>query len=72
MACSIGIAATVAGVLVINSDWGPYYPWALPALLSLNGERPEDWLARLLFAVIGGIAVAVIGGWEVTRRDTAS
>lgn len=71
VACSTGIAATVAGVLVINSDWGPYYPWALPALLSLGGERPEDWLARLLFAIVGGILVAVIGGWDVTRRDTA-
>ena len=71
VACSTGIAATVASVLVINSDWAPYYPWALPALLSLGGQRPEDWLTRLLFAVIGGIVVAVIGGWEVTRRDTA-
>lgn len=79
VACGVGVAMTVAGVLVIQSDWASYYPWTLPVLVA-NGFSDEamqtlsgftDGLPwrELLFGVLGGLLFAVWGGHNVTRRD---
>jgi lantibiotic transport system permease protein len=70
VACSVGIAATVIAVVLINSDYGPYYPWTLPALLSMDamskGAVPPLMLA---LGSVGGVLGAILGGLEFTRRD---
>lgn len=67
--CAVGIVATVAGMAVINSDYGPYYPWTLAAVAMLDYVRVGLPMTQLLAGALGGVAVAVVGGWEVTRRD---
>ena len=69
VAMGFGIAMTVAGMVVINSEWGRYYPWALPGLVA-NGFQSEEMLpSQVITGVIGGLLVPFVGGWRVTRRD---
>lgn len=75
----VGIALTIAGAVVIQSDWASLYPYTLPviaangfaseAMRSLNGFTEGLPWAQLLLGSAGGIAAAILGGWEVTRRD---
>jgi hypothetical protein len=70
VAVSVGIAATVAGIFIVNADWGSFYPWALPGLLANDFSKGASvpW-PKVLFGCLGGMAVAAIGGWEMTRHD---
>jgi hypothetical protein len=58
----------MAGVLVINSDWAKFYPWTLPGLISIGFMEGDAIAAELALGIVGGIVVALAGGWEVTRR----
>jgi lantibiotic transport system permease protein len=69
VACAAGIAAMVVAVILFQSDWSQWYPWTLPGLVTYRLGEGEKALAELLAGSIGGLAVAVVGGWEVTRRD---
>lgn len=69
VASAAGITLTVAGILVVQSDWGSFYPWALPGLLVNQLSKGDTYTAELLFGSLGGIIVGLIGGWDVTRRD---
>jgi hypothetical protein len=70
VAMAVGIGMTVGGMVVINSEWATFYPWALPGLLANTFNKGEPILLKeLMVSVVGGIAVALLGCWEVTRRD---
>ena len=69
VAMGVGITATVAGVLVINSDWAKVYPWTLPGLASIGYTEGDAIAAQVALGFLGGIVVALAGGWEVTRRE---
>lgn len=79
VASAAGIAMTIIGAMVIQSDYAGFYPWTLPMLVAngfnatihpLNileeGVRP---VRELLTGSLGGLVVALIGGWNVVRRD---
>lgn len=70
VALGVGCVLTVAGVAIINSQWGSFYPWALPGTLvnQLNKGVPFPW-SEFLVGSLGGIAVALLGCWDVTRRE---
>ena len=68
-AMGVGIVATVAGVLVIESDWARVYPWTLPGLVAINFMEGNAVSAELAFGIVGGIVAALAAGWEVTRHD---
>ena len=70
VAMAVGIGMTVGGMVVINSEWATFYPWALPGLLANTFNKGEPILLKeLTVSVVGGIVVALLGCWEVTRRD---
>ena len=69
VASAVGIAAMVVAVVVMQSDWGAWYPWTLPALVAYGLEAGEKILSLLLAGSLGGIAAALLGGWDVVRRD---
>jgi hypothetical protein len=70
VAMAVGILMTAGGMVVINSDWATFYPWALPGLLANTFNKGEPILLKeLMVSVVGGMAVALLGCWEVTRRD---
>jgi len=69
VASAAGIGVVVVAVVVIQSKWGPWYPWTLPAILVDDlSEGLKPWIT-LAIGSLGGLAVAVLGGWEVSRRD---
>jgi hypothetical protein len=79
VASGVGIALTITGAVVIQSDWASLYPYTLPvivangfageAMRSLNGFTEGLPWAQLLLGSVGGVAAAILGGWQVTRRD---
>jgi len=79
VASGVGIALTITGAIVIQSEWANLYPYTLPVIVAngfanegmrtLNGfTEGLPWL-ELLVGSFGGLAAAVIGSWDVTRRD---
>ena len=79
VASAVGVAMTIVGVMVIQSDYAGYYPYTLPVLVAngfsdtirpLNileeGVRP---VKELLVGSMGGVIAAFLAGWHVTRRD---
>jgi ABC-2 type transport system permease protein len=70
VAASAGIVLTVAGMFIVNAEWGYLYPWALPGLIA-NGfsKGAAIPVGRVFFGSLGGLLAAVAGGWEMTRRD---
>lgn len=69
VAMGVGIVATVAGVIVINSDWAQTYPWALPGLASIGYLEGNAITTQVALGLAGGIFIALAGGWDVARRD---
>ena len=71
VASTVGIVATVAGFLVLNSDkYSVIYPWSLPVRVAgaqIMGT-PEAPLS-LVLGLVGGIIFALVACWDVTRRD---
>jgi hypothetical protein len=70
VACSVGIAATVVAVIVVESDYLAYYPWTLPAMLSMDAVNKGTFsLFVLACGALGGVLGAILGGLEFVRRD---
>ncbi len=68
-AMSSGIAATVAGILVISSEKAQYYPWTMPGLAGMNYAQGDPYLVPVILGLAGGILVSLLGGWETARND---
>jgi hypothetical protein len=69
IASSVGIAAMVVAVFLFQSDWAQWYPWTFPGLVAYGLEEGADVLTQLLAGGLGGLVAAVLGGWDVVRRD---
>jgi len=67
LACCSGMAATVGTVLVASSErFWKFYPWSLPFHAAQAAQSAQ---LALTLGAFGGLAIAVIGCWDVTRRD---
>jgi hypothetical protein len=68
VAVSIGMSATVCGFLIGQSArFGPWYPWAMPVqVMGGKGENADFVIAA---GLIGGALVALVGLWDLARRD---
>lgn len=69
VASSVGIMAMVVAVFLFRSDWAQWYPWTFPGLVAYGLEEGADVLPQLLAGALGGLVAAVLGGWDVVRRD---
>jgi hypothetical protein len=69
IASAVGIVMTVAGMVIINVDWGTFYPWAIPGMIANGFHDGELLVAEMWFGCLGGPVAALLGSWEVTRRD---
>jgi len=70
VASAVGIVAMIVAVFIFRSDtWNTWYPWTLPGLVATSLEEGLMPTRELLLGSIGGLAVALLGGWEMTRRD---
>lgn len=72
VASAFGIAMTIAGVVIINSEYAWLYPWTLsPSLLNLasRGGTLIEQANLLAYSMIGGLLVALVGCLLFIRRD---
>ena len=69
VAVGFGIVMTVSGVVVMNSKWATFYPWALPGFAINNLHKGVGSVTEIVFGCLGGVVVALLGGWEFIRRD---
>jgi hypothetical protein len=69
LASAVGIAATVIAVVLLQSDWSEWYPWTMPGLVAISLEEGQWPGPQLLIGSLGGLAMAILGGWDVSRRD---
>ncbi len=68
-AVGVGMAAAIANILIMNSEkWSKVFPWAL-TLHVLNPESAYYLPQALAIGITGGLLVAFLGCWDVTRRD---
>jgi hypothetical protein len=71
VASTVGIVATVTSFIVINSvELSGFFPWSIPlrAAGPLVMDIPDAPLA-LPLGLVGGVVVALLACWDVTRRD---
>ena len=68
-AMGVGIVTTVAGVIVINSDWAQVYPWTLPGWVVKGNLQGETIAVSLALGLVGGLVIALAGSWDVSRRE---
>jgi hypothetical protein len=70
VAVSFGMIMTVANILVMNSEkWSLYYPWSLAMHVLGVYEGQSNLSVALGLGIGGGMLLAVVGCWEVVRRD---
>ncbi len=70
VACAVGIVMTVSGVVIINSDWGQYYPWAFAGMVVSHLNQGDGVnVIPLLASLGGGLLWMLLGSWDVSRRD---
>jgi hypothetical protein len=67
VAVSAGIMAVVIGFIVVNSEYGDYYPWAMPA--HAFGGVAGRYKVVLLTSLIAGAAALIAGAWDFTRQE---
>ena len=67
VAVSTGMSAVVIGFIVVNSDYGDFYPWVMPAR-AFGGLPGRFNIVLITSLVIGGLAL-VAGAWDFVRQE---
>lgn len=68
VAVSVGMAATVAGFLIMQSrKYGMYYPWSMPVQVFAGGG--EHLRFAVAASLLGGSLVSIAGLWDFVRRE---
>lgn len=82
VAMGLGIGCTVIGIMLLRSlkniastPHGPLlaslFPWSLPYIMLARQATAGLRETAFLVGVLGGVLCAVLGCWEVVRRDVA-
>lgn len=70
VAVSVGMAATVAGFLIMQSrQYGMYYPWSMP--VQVFAGAGEHLRFAVSASLSGGALVSLAGLWNFARREDA-
>jgi hypothetical protein len=70
VAMSVGVAATLVGIVVAQSDNPFYFPWTWPGGVMMEAMAKGTVLyGWLVLGCLGGILGALVGALEFTRRD---
>jgi hypothetical protein len=67
VAVSSGMLAVVIGLIVVNSEYGDYYPWAMPA--HAIGLNPSRYKTILFTSLIVGAFALLAGAWDFARQE---
>ncbi len=63
------LALAIIAVVLINSEYGAWYPWTLAPVMLLDVKDGVLPVTALIEGSVGGIVISVLGGWHVTSRD---
>jgi lantibiotic transport system permease protein len=69
IATGFGIVMTVIGVMVINSKFGQFYPWAAPGLFANKFKDNIMSFPTLWFGFLGGITTNILFCFDLKRRE---
>ena len=69
VALSVGIAGTVVGVLVLQTEANRIYPWTAPAVVVMGSNAREMRLDVVAASAAVGLLLAAVAAWEVSRRE---
>jgi hypothetical protein len=69
LAMAAGIVPTIASVVAIGSKWVDFDPWAMPGVVAHGLAESLPYTLALTLGLLGGVVAALLGCWEVTRRD---
>ncbi len=79
---TLGIGGTVVAIMLLrtlkniaSTPHGPLFasvfPWSLPYVVLARQATSTLRGTALLVGIVGGIIVAILGCWDVVRRDVA-
>lgn len=82
VAMGLGIGSTVIGIMLLRSlrniastPHSPFlasvFPWSLPYVVLARQATTSLRETALLSGILGGVLIAVLGCWDVVRRDVA-
>ncbi len=67
-AVGVGMSAAIANILIMNSEkWNRVFPWTL--MMHVIDSESTYLPTALLIGITGGVLLALLGCWDVTRRD---
>lgn len=67
VAVSSGMSAVVVGFILVNSEYGDFYPWAMPAR-AFGGLPGRFNVVLLTSLIVGGLALFA-GAWDFVRQE---
>jgi lantibiotic transport system permease protein len=71
VATGTGIAATIVSLFIFGDDSAAYFPWSIPGVLSIDGGSGINVGVSLAIGLLGGLVIALLGGWDAARQDVA-
>jgi len=70
VAMAVGVAVTVVAVIVLQSEFNIYYPWTLPAVVTMEAiTKGQLNYVALGCGWLGGVVLSILAGLEFSRRD---
>lgn len=69
VASGFGIFMTIAGVMIINSDYAGYYPWTLSGVVIHNIQEGLPYLNLVSFSMLAALLIFLAGCFLFVRRD---
>jgi ABC-2 type transport system permease protein len=70
VASAFGIIATVAGMVMINSEvFGPVYPWAIPGVIGNQYNEGVILWTQVLVGALGGVGVFLLSNLTLSHRQ---
>jgi hypothetical protein len=69
VASAIGIAMTIAGLILAGLEWTKYFPWTMPGMTINNYYDGLSFSVYLFAGVIGWLVLSVMANLDIGRLE---
>jgi len=69
VAMGTGVVAAIFTVFVFGEEVANYIPWTIPGAIVSETMEPEVVGVTVAACLVGAMLAALLGGWDVLRRD---
>jgi hypothetical protein len=69
VASAVGIAMTVAGLILAGLEWTQYFPWTMSGMALNNYYDGASYAIYLVIGAAGWLALSVLGNLELRRLE---